>query len=113
MNESLSVAVEKLIAVINADYAWWFTKGGRDTNDVKEKMIKEFDESIEVIEGNKYVKIVKQNSVWGFIVKEDGGKFVAGDILKAAGWAAPAKNAARGNILKGGYKVNWTGPNYL
>ena len=40
-------------------------------------------------------------------------KFKKGDLLKAAGWAAPARNAARGNILKGGYVINWTGPLYL
>jgi hypothetical protein len=51
--------------------------------------------------------------VWGFIVKEDGGKFRKGDILKAAGWNAPATNSARGNIIDGGYSIQWTGPMYL
>ena len=40
-------------------------------------------------------------------------KFKKGDILKAAGWNAPARNAARGNILDGGYAINWTGACYL
>ena len=41
-------------------------------------------------------------SVWAFIVKEDDGKFKKGDILKAAGGNAPAKNSPRGNVLDGG-----------
>ena len=44
----------------------------------------------------------------------DDQKFKAGDLLKAASWAAPARNKARGNILKGDYSwVRWTGPEYL
>jgi len=36
-----------------------------------------------------------------------------GDILKPASWRAPAKNSARGNVLEGGYAIQWTGPLYL
>ncbi len=64
--------------------------------------------------GKKYIKIITDNrSVFGFIVREDDGKFKKGDILKPAGWAAPAKNRARGNILDGNYAIQWTGPHYL
>ena len=68
---------------------------------------------IRVTEGKKYIKVIQGTSVWGFIVKEDGGKFRKGDILKAAGWNAPAMNQARGNIIDGGYTIQWTGPLYL
>jgi hypothetical protein len=34
-------------------------------------------------------------------------------LLKAAGYNAPARNRARGNIVEGGYTVQWTGPLYL
>ena len=45
-----------------------------------------------------------------FVVATDkDAKFKKGDILKAAGWAAPARNFARGNILEGSYAINWTG----
>ena len=51
--------------------------------------------SFTIKEGKKYIKIIRDNGVWGFIVKERwSGKFKKGDILKAAGWNAPATNAA-------------------
>ena len=87
--------------------------------EVARKMRLEFATGIEVLYGSKYIKIVTgknggNRSVWGFIVNTDKDKkFKKGDLLKAAGWAAPARNAARGNILKGEYAINWTGPLYL
>ena len=63
-------------------------------------------------EGKKYIKIIRDRGVWGFVVKEDGPKFKKGDILKAAGYNAPATNAARGNIFEE-FSVAWTGPHYL
>ena len=87
--------------------------------EVARKMRLEFATGIEVLYGTKYIKIVTgkhggNRSVWGFIVNTDKDKkFKKGDLLKAAGWAAPARNSARGNILKGGYVINWTGPLYL
>ena len=88
-------------------------------DEITAKMRLEFATGIEVLYGSKYIKIVTgkhggQRSVWGFIVNTDKDKkFKKGDLLKAAGWAAPARNVARGNILKGGYVINWTGPLYL
>ena len=87
--------------------------------EVARKMRLEFATGIEVSYGKKYIKIITgkhggNRSVWGFIVNTDEDKkFKKGDLLKAAGWATPARNAARGNILKGGYVINWTGPLYL
>ena len=40
-------------------------------------------------------------------------KFKKGDLLKAAGFNAPARNAPRGNVLDGGFNIRWTGPLYL
>ena len=88
-------------------------------NEIHNKMRLEFATGIEMLYGSKYIKIITgkhggNRSVWGFIVNTDKDKkFKKGDLLKAAGWAAPARNAARGNILKGGYVINWTGPLYL
>ena len=68
--------------------------------------------------GKKYIKVTTgsggtNRSCWGFIVKEAFGKFKTGDILKAASWNSPALNQARGNVIDGGYCVQWTGPMYL
>ena len=75
-----------------------------------------FAENIEFEEGRKYIKVTKklgtQTMVWGFIMKDDDKKFLAGDILKAASWSAPARNKARGNIFTG-FDIRWTGPHYL
>jgi hypothetical protein len=106
--------IEQLIQDINADYFAWQTASGKARSEINDRMYEEFVEGIRVEEGRKYIRIVTQNSVWGFIQKEDCAKgFRKGDILKAAGWNAPTKNKARGNIVDGGYKIQWTGPYYL
>ena len=70
--------------------------------------------------GRKFCKIIitdgngGNRSVWGFI-NLTHEKFNEGDVLKAAGWAAPALNKARGNVLEG-YRVGAReqyGPGYL
>ena len=101
--------LDQLLDAIKADYGRWST----NLTSPRQEMIDEFNARIRYTEGKKYIKIIQGTSVWGFIVKEDGGKFRKGDILKAAGWNAPAMNSARGNILDGGYTVQWTGPLYL
>ena len=106
--------IEKLIEDINADYYNWQCVGGKPRTEIQAKMYDEFVQALRVEEGRKYIKIIKQGSVWGFIQKEDDAKgFRKGDILMAAGYNAPARNRARGNILDGGYTIRWTGPLYL
>lgn len=107
--------VQNLLNDINADYVGFKERCGSKDTSVGRKMIKEFAEGLGYTIGKKYIKITKENNgcVWGFIVKENDGKFRKGDILKAASWNAPAKNKARGNILDGDYDISWTGPNYL
>jgi len=67
--------------------------------------------------GRKFIKVIEGSSVWGFIAKVDGTHkglpMIKGDILKAAGWNAPALNSPRGNVLTGNYPIQWTGPLYL
>ena len=83
-------------------------------SDITAKMNEEYANSFEVKYGSKYIKILSNRSVTAFIVGTDKDKkFKKGDILKPAGYAAPARNAARGNILDGGYNICWTGPLYL
>jgi hypothetical protein len=75
-----------------------------------------FREQLEVIVGNKYIKVTERGErVWGFVVNtETDKKFQFGDILMAAGWKAPARNHARGNVINEDFgAVNWTGPGYM
>jgi len=112
--------IEKLIEDIVNDYAVWqgncSAARDSDISDIQKRMFEEFKDGIGYSEGKKYIKITNKNggSVWGFVVNTDTDKkFRKGDILKAAGYNAPARNAARGNILDGGYCIQWTGPLYL
>jgi hypothetical protein len=109
-----------LIANIKEDYFTW-TMGcaahnARGTlSDINKRMIAEFNDKITYKMGSKYIKVFTEGgSVWGFVVNtENDKKFRKGDILKAAGYSAPARNGARGNIIDGGYTINWTGPLYF
>ena len=101
MNNEMTTLIEN----IKADYA-----GFRERSEIRDRMIAEFNENITYNVGSKYIKVVTSNRVWGFIVNTDNDKkFKKGDILKPAGYAAPARNFPRGNILEGGYTVRWTG----
>lgn len=121
--KTLDTAIDFLIENIKADYLSWTlacsrrnADNGKDgLSEVNERMIAEFDNSIKVTKGKKYIKIIKEGGgVWGFIVAtDDDKKFTRGTILKPAGWAAPARNHSRGNVLDGGYTVQWTGPLYM
>ena len=110
MDNVMNDAINGLFYDIAHDFAMWRSRGehGRP-GDAAEMM-----NSLSVEEGRKYLKIIRSDSqVWGFIQKDDDGKFRGGDILMAASWKSPARNKARGNILDGGYKIQWTGPEYL
>ena len=109
--------INTLIENIKADYFNWTSRNStKELTKVNKDMIQRFNTELGFKAGNKYIKITKNNggSVWGFVVATDNDKkFRKGDILKAAGYNAPARNAARGNILDGGYCIQWTGPLYL
>ena len=112
MNNEMTTLIEN----IKEDYLNWTTrcagaKGLDALTEINERMIAEFNEGITYKAGSKYIKVIKERGgVWGFVVNTDNDKkFKKGDILKAAGWAAPARNFPRGNILEGGYTVGWTG----
>ena len=107
--------IEKVLESMREDYCRW-SRSGRDTNEkILSDMERDFCEGLEVTEGSRYWKIISDKrgsrSVCGFIVKAGDKKFREGDMLKAAGWAAPARNFARGNVLDGAGvdNVRWTG----
>ena len=103
-SETLLAGIGKMIDAMVVDYS----KG--NTN---ERMFNEYKDGFKTIVGQKFIKITNGNGVKAFIVKQDDGKFKMGDILKPASWRAPDKNSARGNVLEGGYAIQWTGPLYL
>jgi hypothetical protein len=100
----MKAGLDRYITAIKADYA-----GYSPMSDVRAEMIKEFDAGIRYEIHRKFIKVITRGSVHSFIMREDDGKFKRGDILKAASWRAPAKNFARGNILKPLSNVRWMG----
>ena len=108
--------IENLIKAANADYCDRSYREDGTISDHVLKMQEEFKNGWTIKEGKKYIGIYKtlgnQSSIWGGVVKEDGGRFKKGDILLPAGYNAPARNFARGNILDGDYTIAWTGALY-
>jgi hypothetical protein len=110
-------AIENVLEAMREDYCRWSRAGSGGSSEIKTEMEENYCNGLEVTEGSRYWKIISTSggggstSVSGFIVKAGDKKFREGDMLKAAGWAAPARNFARGNVLDGTgvYNVRWTG----
>ena len=112
--------IQNLIEAIKADRAKWVSRWkvkDKEQAAWRDQREQAFNEGLGYKVGKKYIKITEQGggSVWGFVVNvENDPKFKKGDILKAAGWATPARNQARGNVIEGNFDwVQWTGPAYL
>jgi len=117
--------IEKVLETMREDYKRWSMmtrtvhQNVEEFNraiEIREEMTEEYCKGLEVTEGSRYWKIISNDrgggrSVKGFIAKAGDKKFREGDMLKAAGWAAPARNFARGNVLDGTGlgNVRWTG----
>ena len=110
-SESVTSGLSKMKAAMIEDYKNF----GGEMTDIRKRMCAEYAENFTITYGKKYIKITeKGRGVKAFVVGVDNDKkFKKGDILKPAGYAAPARNAARGNILEGNYAIDWTGPLYL
>ena len=80
--------------------------------EIRVRRYEKFVKGLEYRPGRKYLKIISDNSVWGFINLKNE-HFKEGDILKAANYNAPALNKPRGNIFNDNYEISWTGPKYL
>jgi hypothetical protein len=71
---------------------------------------------IEMRVGNKFIKLISNGCVWGFISRYDGeykgAPIKKGDLMKPAGYASPAKHS-RGNIIDGTARYGVYGVTYL
>ena len=111
MQSDMDSALQDYADFLKAEYvsrgASW-AKSGFDR-----QLVVEFDK------GSKFIKVIIGYSTDGvrdpsrsshsfIVLKSD--KFQYGDILKSASWKAPAKNFARGNVLKKDYgTISWCG----
>ena len=114
--KDLNEGISNMMSGAKADYERFHTSNGRKEivpGSYGDTELKEYDSKTKVSFGKKFIKVVQGNTVFAFIVKEDTDKFKKGDILKPAGYNAPAQNSARGNVLTGNYYINWTGPLYM
>ena len=114
--------VDLLLENIGKDYDSWtgiepLREMDESTLKIKKESSKKFKEGLTLSHGRKYIKVMENNRVWGFIAVTDGVlkgiPYRFGDVFKAAGWRAPAKHV-RGSIFSS--ETNWfawTGPNYL
>ena len=112
--------VDLLLDGIKKDYANW----GNDIDTLDEpqksirlKMNDEFNNGLRLSHGRKYIKVIQNGSVWGFIAVTDGVlkgiPYKFGDVFKAAGWRAPAKHVRGSIYLDRTDWFHWTGPRYL
>ena len=111
--ETLNEGIKNLMSGAKDDYVRMSTSGGKELTGYSKEQVEQWDNKTKIKEGKKYIKIVQDTGVFCFIVKEAFKHFKKGDILKAAGYNAPALNSPRGNVLKGDYQIQWTGPLYL
>ena len=109
-------ALGELEMRIIEDYRRFTVRGKKDYTNLRGTpeafRVAEFADGLGYLPGSKYLKIVTDLSLWGFINIKNN-KFKEGDILKGAGYNAPALNKARGNIFNDNYEIAWTGPKYL
>ena len=111
---TLDDGIKNLMAGAKLDYERWSTRNGQEElKGYSKEQVDNWDNKTKVIEGKKYIKIVQDNGVFAFVMKEDSGHLKKGDVLKAAGYNKPALNSARGNVLNGNYYIQWTGPLYM
>ena len=112
-SDTLEQGINNMMAGAKDDYIRMSTSGGKELTGYSKEQVDNWDSKTKVSFGKKYVKIVQDTGVFAFVMKEDSGRFKKGDILKPAGYRAPAKNSARGNVLSGNYYIQWTGPLYM
>ena len=116
IKEAMTDKMDDLLDHMRENYVKWSRSGPDGSTDIKTEMEEDYADGLVYEYGSKYIKVISgkrnQNSVCLFVVNTDRDKkFRFGDILKPAGWAAPARNFARGNVFEedGFNRVQWTG----
>ena len=111
----MKTEIKTLVGKIKEDYVKFATANGiKELTGYHAEQVHNFEKNITITDGRKYIKIVRDNCVWGFIVKESFKHLIKGDILFPKGFNAPTLNRARGNIFAlDNLPVRWTGANYL
>ena len=109
--ETLLEGVNNMMAGAKEDYIRMSTSNGKkELSGYSKEQVDSWDDKTKTKVGQKYIKIVHDTGVFGFVNIHDNGRFKKGDIFKAAGYNKPALNSARGNVLEGNYYIQWTGP---
>ena len=117
LRENIEAGVEAMMEHMRDDYREWsgmcarHDEASHSKSEIRSKMEEEYADELSYTTGSKYIKVTSKNSVSAFVVNTTTDKkFSYGDILKPAGWAAPARNIARGNVLDRTFNhVSWTG----
>ena len=115
--EELVEGLDAMLDYMRSDYKSWsdlsskYDGASESRLAIRDDMVKEYNSSLTYRMGKKYVKVTDGRSVKAFVVACDNDKkFSFGDILKPAGWKAPARNFRRGNVLDRSFgAVRWTG----
>lgn len=98
--------VEKFVEKVNTEIQSYYSTNAPDLT----------PKPMEMRVGTKFIKLISNGSVWGFISRFDGDykgvPIKKGDLMKAASYASPAKHS-RGNIIDGTARYGVYGVTYL
>ena len=114
--------VDILLKNIGKDYASWtgiepLREMDESALKIKKESSERFKKGLKLSHGRKYIKVMENNRVWGFIAVTDGVlkgiPYKFGDVFKAASWRAPAKHVRGSIYLDRTDWFHWTGPMYI